>query len=838
MFQESKSSQQPAPCAAHTMTDYLDAFRSAMRVAGIEPPPEILGDGRLHRFTVAGDRAKSDNGFYVLHEDEPVAGNFGCWKRGISETWCAKTGASMTPEEKAAYAARMAAARQQQEAERKKVQAECRKWCADAWAKAKPATSSNPYLQKKGVNAYGLRSFKDSLLVPVKDITGTLHGLQFISPDGSKKFKTGTNKHGHFFTIGKATDNRIIVAEGYSTSASIHQATGCCVLVAFDVGNLEAVCRAVRAKRPGITIIVAADSDFTDGNPGVTKGTAATRAVNGLLAVPVFRDVTDKPTDFNDLHRLEGLARVREIIEAAAPVVAEVTSGQASSEAETPADEEQPAGESAAASPWPEPLLFCDVETPELTADLLPVWLGEYTQAVADSTQTPAGMAVMFALATVAACLQRRFEVAQYGDDYAEPLSLWTVTALDPGNRKTAVRNAFTGVLTDWERDELRRMGPEIKAIKHRRDVALKTIEQLKQKAVKMAGTADAGEMFRQIDQTENEMPDELIAPRLWTDDVTPEKLQTLLSDHGERMALLSDEGGIFEVMAGLYSSGRANLNVFLQGHAGAAVRVDRQGRSVTLQRPALTFGLTVQPDVISQLAQGNKARFRGNGTLARFLFCMPKSTIGRRDVTKRAPVPEAVKDSYTGGVRALLAIGPELDEKGNERARLLTLTGEALAAWQAFSQYIEDNQGPEGEFFHFQDWSSKLPGAALRIAGLLHVVEHGADVPAVDMATMERALNLAELLIGHARAAFDLMADDSSVDDAKVLLAWIKAKGERVFRQNEAYKENRRFRTLGRLEKALKVLTERYMISEPYKRNTGGRPRILYGVNPEMLRS
>jgi hypothetical protein len=84
-------------------------------------------------------------------------------------------------------------------------------------------------LKRKGANSYGLKLLKDSLMIPVRDMAGTLHGIQFISPDGSKKFKTGTNKTGHFHTIGKAKDNTIVIAEGYATAASIHQATGHCV---------------------------------------------------------------------------------------------------------------------------------------------------------------------------------------------------------------------------------------------------------------------------------------------------------------------------------------------------------------------------------------------------------------------------------------------------------------------------------------------------------------------------------------------------------------------------------------------------------------------------------
>ncbi|CAG0945588.1 partial DNA primase TraC, partial [Anaerolineae bacterium] len=336
--------------------DHIEAFRSAMRDRGIEPPPEIVADGKLQRFTVPGDRAKSENGFYVLHADEPIAGSFGSWKLGINETWCYQNGGTMSPEEKAKFAAKMAAARRQQEEERKRVHAECRAWCADAWAKAKEATNSNPYLQRKGVNAYGLRAFKDSLLVPVKDIGGTLHGLQFISPDGSKKFKTGTNKHGHFCTMGKAKGDTVVIAEGYATAASIHQATGHCVLAAFDAGNLKPVAEVVRLKRPGIKIIIAADNDqFSEVNAGVTKGTEAARAVGGFLAVPVFQDTSEKPTDMNDLHRLEGLDRVREIIKGAAPVV----------DPEAPASETRPDQEPEATPEavkdeteweWPEPL--------------------------------------------------------------------------------------------------------------------------------------------------------------------------------------------------------------------------------------------------------------------------------------------------------------------------------------------------------------------------------------------------------------------------------------------------------------------------------------------------
>ncbi|MCZ7655394.1 MAG: toprim domain-containing protein [Rhodocyclaceae bacterium] len=108
------------------------------------------------------------------------------------------------------------------------------------------------------------------------------------------------------------------MAEGYATGASLHEATGHAVAVAFDCGNLKPVAEALRAKYPEARLIVCADNDqFTEGNPGVTKGREAVEAAGAGLAVPEFADLAGEPTDFNDLAQREGGAKVREAIHAA-----------------------------------------------------------------------------------------------------------------------------------------------------------------------------------------------------------------------------------------------------------------------------------------------------------------------------------------------------------------------------------------------------------------------------------------------------------------------------------------------------------------------------------------
>lgn len=488
---------------------------------------------------------------------------------------------------------------------------------------------------------------------------------------------------------------------------------------------------------------------------------------------------------------------------------------------------------------WQEPLLFGDIDVPEIPCGLLPGFLGNFAQAVTDAVQTPTGLAVMYSLPVISTCLQKRFEVAPFQDEYVEPLNIWTVTGLEPGTRKTAVKGFFTKPLVDWEAEQAETMKPQIREVNHVRDLNLKRIEHLKTKASKLSDPADREACLKEIFDVEAQMPDPIAAPQIWCDDSTPERLQSLMGANGERMALLSDEGGIFEIMAGLYSSGRANLNVFLQSHAGAPVRVDRQGRAVTLHRPALTFGLTVQPDVIADLACGDKARFRGNGTLARFLYCMPRSTVGSRDVTRHIRIPEEIKERYHIGIWRLLAIPPVFDEQGNERARILTLTQNALQLWLIFSQAIEDRQGPDGDLYSIQDWSSKLPGAALRIAGLFHIVEHGEHVQAISENTIRRSLKLCDLLIPHAEAAFGLMGADEATSDAKTILRWIMSGQRESFTQRECLKRHEgRLKKVDRLKKALGVMIERHIISEAQSMETGHRPSIVYQVNPAIHNS
>lgn len=289
----------------------VSEFNCAMQLAGIDTKANIPPDGILHRFHIEGDRPGSKNGWAVLFGDDTPTGLFGSWKQdnGILHKWTGSRQHDLTPEQKARQVEKITQARKLRDEEEEKVRDTCRQWCADIWGKAKDAINNHPYLKAKAVPSYGLKQLGNSLLIPLRDIDGKLQGMQFILPDGSKKFKTGTGKKGNYFSIGKPKNKTLLLCEGYATGASIHKCTGLAVAVCFDAGNLRPVAEILKKKYPDHLLKVCGDNDGS--GVGQKAAQEAALAVGGVIAIPPTTD-----QDFNDMHRKDGTAAVRACIEA------------------------------------------------------------------------------------------------------------------------------------------------------------------------------------------------------------------------------------------------------------------------------------------------------------------------------------------------------------------------------------------------------------------------------------------------------------------------------------------------------------------------------------------
>lgn len=297
----------------NAIDEETEAFRSAISAAGITPPECVIPDGKIHRFSTNG-RRDDDAGWYILFGDYQPTGKFGDFRSGVESLWSARDLTSLSPSEVQAHRHRLKLIQKQREEEEARGHAQAAARAATLWESMPPAPANHPYLVKKGVPAHHLRIYRGDLsiarcrvdgavVVPLCDEHGKLWSLEFICADGEKRFLSGGRKHGCYCLLGEIAET-VCIAEGYATGASVHQATGLPIVIAFDAWSLKPVAEALQSKHPSAKIIVCGDND---GNgTGQTKAQEAAQAVGGLIVVP------ETPgEDWNDVHQRNGLAAVR-----------------------------------------------------------------------------------------------------------------------------------------------------------------------------------------------------------------------------------------------------------------------------------------------------------------------------------------------------------------------------------------------------------------------------------------------------------------------------------------------------------------------------------------------
>lgn len=482
----------------------------------------------------------------------------------------------------------------------------------------------------------------------------------------------------------------------------------------------------------------------------------------------------------------------------------------------------------------PEPISLDALEVPAFPTSLIPpAWLRDMIEATSAATETPSELPLLLGLAVTATTVQKKFTV-EPEPGYTEPLNIWVCPALDSGNRKTAVLREMTAPLLGYERQHAVTIAQDVARAETARRLAEDRIKYLRQRAAKAQG-ADADSLRQELFDEELALPEVPKALRLWCQDVTPEKLGQLMADHGEKMAILSDEGGLFDILAGRYSQGVPNLDLFLQAHSGAPYRVDRGSRPpVFMENPALTIALSPQPAVLRGLAK--TPSFRGRGLLARELYALPSSPLGRRTLAAR-PVPGEVRASYATHIHALLNQAAQ----ENGQPHTLVFSADAYREWKAFQRHVEDQLSDGGAFEHIRDWAAKLPGSVARLAGILHCAEYAGGAPhhsPIGPSTMEAALALGALLERHALAVFSLMSVDSTLDAAQKVWGWVLRQRQATFSKRDAFQALKgSFPDMASVQPAFEILVERGHLFPADRDRRVGRPSHGFRVNHGVVK-
>lgn len=502
-------------------------------------------------------------------------------------------------------------------------------------------------------------------------------------------------------------------------------------------------------------------------------------------------------------------------------------------------------GQEAPEKQWAPPIPLAQYKVPRFPTRVYPEWLRSFTESVAQSTETPVDMAAVFALGVLSAASAKK-AIVRSSDNYYEPLNLYTAVALPTGNLKSPVHTLVVEPIRAFERERQTEQAQRYQIERAKYEVAEERLKHAKSQASKAEGedriAAEANVETCARDLAKLRRPS---MPRLTADDVTMEKLTTLMAENRGRIALFSDEGTIFGILAGRYSEGKSCYEKVLQAYSGTQIQSDRVGRGhERVERPALTMCLAIQPDVLNSIIEIPGVRERG--LLSRFLYAVPPSHVGSR-VFDKPGVSASVRDSYNLHVRTILQMEEREDENGELIPFEIHLDDFGRALITDLRREMEPRLREDGDLFPIVDWCSKAHGALLRIAGLLHIAwsaEPGkAEIPPkMSLETLERALEVMKYFRDHALAAYGLMGADPAAKEGERILKWIRSEGLKDFSRRDAYlKMKGHLRKVEDIDPGLKLLENHGFIRSmgPAMKDGPGRtPSQAYIVNPLSISS
>jgi putative DNA primase/helicase len=736
----------------------------------------------------------------------------------------------------------------------------------EIWAHCAPV-ADHAYLTVKGIKAHAARLYRGalvigkdnpmkcdgSLVVPIRDTSGELHTLEFINPQGEKRYLPNGAKSGNYCAIGKPS-GRIIIAEGYATGASAHEAIGHAVAVAFDAQNLEPVAVAIREKYPELEIIIAADNDeptvckrhkeegvlvavspldvrpeWCRCNPGLTQGLRAARAVGGKLAFPEFsaEERDGGATDFNDLSKLRGSEEIeRQIRLDPKPrgllSVLSVPTPALSEEIKT----------------IPEPLPSLPNVQP-LNFDALPPVLRGFIHDIAERMQCPPDFPAVACIAMVGAAIGRKVGLRpKRSDNWTVIANQWAMIVGKSGIMKSPAMSAALAPLRKMQAEAFEAHKAALQDHDVQAKLAKINAEAADKKAKALVAKGDNAQAaaILKASQGEDEAP---TARRYIVNDSTVEALAETLEEN--QNGLLVDRDELAGWLRSLDKEGQQEARAFYLTAADGdkGFTTDRIGRGRGRHIPAVCVSIVggIQPGVLASYVRETQRGGSGDdGLLQRFgLAVYPDISAKWRNVD-RAPDLLARK-----AIDALLVrlcslepeeIGAELDEYQTIPFLRFDAAAQAMFdEWRAeLEQRIRGDDEHPSMVSHLSKYRKLVPGLAL----INHLAEGGSG-PVAEQA-LARALMFSEYLESHARRIYSY-ASRPDVDAAKTILSKIRAGKIPVrFKARDVYRNG--WSGLATQEEtwpAIRLLKDYGYVMEAEENDTGGRPSQSFIAHPSI---
>lgn len=592
--------------------------------------------------------------------------------------------------------------------------------------------------------------------------------LQWIAPDGTKRFLPGGRKKGCFHHMGIFEDGKpIFITEGYATGASVYMATQYPTVIAFDAGNLSPVIEELRKAYPNSPLIIAGDDDKgKEYNVGREKAEQAAKEHNCSVVFPQFKDLSTNPTDFNDLHVLEELEAVKIQIEQAL---------QAPPQTEGPL-----------------PIKTTPLPVLPFTLEMLPEPLRPWVRDIAHRRQCPLDFVAIPALLMIASLIGARCSIKPNAhDDWTVVPNLWGGILGDPGTLKSPI---CSEVLFSF---------PHLESKAREEYIARKSNYEAEKTAFLEEKNALERKIKEAIDQNNEDylkslqedlaaflkkFPPEPALKRYKVSDITLEKMHEILAQNPGGVLIYRDE--LMGFLESWEKKGHeSDRSFYLEAWNGdKPYTIDRMGRgTVQAQNICVSILGTTQPDKIMAYLTKALTKLDNDGLLQRFQLLVYPDKKPWRLVDDR---PDSFARNRVFHICKTLNDMMFTEHGAKEPERLYE--GQHIIPYFQFSppaqiffhnwmrklqEKLESNDHPI-ILQHLSKYRSLMPSLAL----IFHIIQlaDGKKDREIPLTSAEQAVACCTYLESHARRIYGMVLDAAfeafpKLSKAEELLAWMK---------------------------------------------------------------
>jgi len=484
---------------------------------------------------------------------------------------------------------------------------------------------------------------------------------------------------------------------------------------------------------------------------------------------------------------------------------------------------------------------------PSFPIDSLPRVLRDFVLAIAENTQSSPDLGAVTGLGVCSACLTGKAILYPKGENstWKESSNLYIMVLANSGGGKSPVLGTLMSPIEQHVLDINNANKRRIAEYRAQVDIAVGSIESCK-RAIAVAATTKESTRSNRLSIKEikhnmevatvdliNLQENPVCEREFSVTNATPEAFGDYLVENGGVGNIISSEGGIFEVFAGLYS-GVPNLDVLLNAYDGGSLRIRRKYGKQSIDHTFASTNLVVQQTVLEE-AKKVKA-FVDRGLLARFLFAFPESMAGRRRAVTDE-IPESLTQNY-----AALVVKLESLRLSDDMSKFF-FSEDADLLWQREFMRIEAGYC-DGENDGLEPDASKHLGKICRIALILHIVENVDELAKGDNPflktigcdTLERAMEIGRYFWAHTKAA--LIGTREKEEFANYIIEKIKPAFMKnrttILTTSKILDRCRKFKGKEHIEPYLSLLCEYdYLVENSGKSRKGSYS--TYGAGPAL---